>query len=131
MEVKSMRDIEPARPSGSTASLAKQGVAAAGMIAGGIFLFVMDALARFRVLGLVIGALAGIVGIAALLSKDPEDKKPGALIAAAGLLVILSKTGIPVLRSLAPTLLSIGAVGLLVMGIWKGIQFFRGLKSRS
>jgi hypothetical protein len=101
------------------------------MIGGGIFLFIMEALARFRVLGLVIGAAAGIVGIAALLSKDPDDKKPGIIITAAGFLVILSRTGIPVLKSLAPTLLSIGAVGLLVMGIWRGIQFLKGLKSRS
>jgi hypothetical protein len=91
----------------------------------------MEALARFRVLGLVLGAAAGIVGITALLSKDPDDKKPGVIITAAGVLVILSKTGIPVLRSLAPTLLSIGAVGLLVMGVWKAIKFFRGLRSRS
>jgi hypothetical protein len=131
MEVKNMRDIEPVKPYGSTTSLAKQGVAAVGMIAGGLFLFVVEALARFRVLGLAIGALAGIVGIFALLSKDPDDKKPGAVLTAAGLLVILSKTGIPILRSLAPTLLNIGAVGLLAMGIWKGIQFIRGLKSRS
>jgi hypothetical protein len=101
------------------------------MIAGGAFLLVMEALARFRVLGLVFGVVAGIVGISALLSKDPEDRKPGALIIAAGLLVILSQTGIPLFRALAPTLLSIGAVGLIAMGIWKGIQFFRGLKSRS
>jgi hypothetical protein len=125
-----MNDIEPAGY-GSTKDLAKQGVAAVGMIAGGVFLFIMEALARFRVVGLVLGAAAGIVGIAALLSKDPDDKKPGLVITAAGLLVILSKTGIPVLRALAPTLLNIGAVGLLVMGIWKGIKFFRGLKSRS
>jgi hypothetical protein len=126
-----MNDIEPAEPYGSTKTLAKQGVAAVGMIAGGVFLFIIEALARFRVVGLVMGAAAGIVGLSALLSKDPDDKKPGLIITAAGILVILSKTGIPVLRSLAPTLLNIGAVGLLVIGIWKGIKFLRGLKSRS
>jgi hypothetical protein len=126
-----MNDIEPAEPYGSTKTLAKQGVAAIGMIAGGVFLFIIEALARFRVVGLVMGAAAGIVGISALLSKDPDDKKPGLIITAAGALVILSKTGIPVLRSLAPTLLNIGAVGLLVMGVWKGVKFLKGLKSRS
>jgi hypothetical protein len=126
-----MNDIEPAEPYGSTKSLAKQGVAAIGMIAGGFFLFIIEALARFRVLGLILGVAAGIAGIVALHSKDPDDKKPGLIMTAAGVLVILSKTGIPILRSLAPTLLSIGAVGLLVMGIWKGIKFFKGLKSRS
>jgi hypothetical protein len=126
-----MNDIEPVEPYGSTRTLAKQGVAAVGMIAGGVFLFIIEALARFRVVGLVMGVAVGIVGLSALLSKDPEDKKPGLIITAAGVLVILSKTGIPILRSLAPTLLSVGAVGLLVMGIWKGIKFLKGLKSRS
>lgn len=126
-----MNDIEPAESYDSTKNLAKQGVAAVCMIGGGIFLFVVEALARFRVVGLVIGVLTGIVGIAALLSKDPEDKKPGLLITAAGVLVILSKTGIPVLRSLAPVLLIIGALGLMVMGIWKGLQFLKGLMRRS
>ncbi|MDR1239177.1 MAG: hypothetical protein LBK27_03610 [Treponema sp.] len=126
-----MNDLESAEPYGSTKALAKQGVAAVAMIGGGVFLFVIEALARFRVIGLIMGAVAGIVGVSALLSKDPDDKKPGLIITAAGLLVILSKTGIPVLRSLAPTLLNIGAVGLLVMGIWKGVKFLRGLKSRS
>jgi hypothetical protein len=101
------------------------------MIGGSVFLFVIEALARFRVVGLVMGAVAGIVGVSALLSKDPDDTTPGLVFTAAGLLVILSKTGIPILRALAPTLLNIGAVGLLVMGIWKGIKFFKGLKSRS
>jgi hypothetical protein len=123
-----VNDIEPY---GSTKKLAGKGVAAIAMIGGGMLLFVVELLARFRVMGLVIGVLTGIVGIAALLSKDPADKAPGFLITAAGALVILSKTGITVLKSLAPVLLIIGALGLTVMGIWKGIQFFRGLKSRS
>jgi hypothetical protein len=126
-----VNDIEPVEPYGSTKNLAKQGVAAFGMIGGGIFLFVMEALARFRVVGLVIGVITGIVGISALLSKDPDDNKPGFIITAAGLLVILSAAKVPGLQALAPILLSIGAVGLLVMGVWKGIQFFRGLKNRS
>jgi hypothetical protein len=126
-----MNDMEPVEPFGSTKNLARQGVAAIGMIAGGIFLFVTGALARLPVVGLIIGVAAGIVGISALLSKDPEDKKPGIIITAAGVLVILSKTKIPFFSALAPTLLSIGAVGLLIMGVWKGIKFLRGLRSRS
>jgi hypothetical protein len=126
-----VNDIEPIEPYGSTKNLTKQGVAAFGMIGGGIFLFVMEFLIRVPVVGLVLGVVTGIVGISALLSKDPDDKKPGIIITLAGLLVILSKTKIPFIHALAPTLLSIGAVGLLVMGVWRGIQFFRGLKNRS
>jgi hypothetical protein len=126
-----VNDIEPFESYGSTKNLAKQGVTAICMLGGGLFLLVVGTLIRFRVVGLVIGVLTGIVGIFALLSKDPDDRKPGLLITAAGFLVILSKTGIPVLRSLAPALLIIGALGLMAMGVWKGIQFLKGLGRRS
>jgi hypothetical protein len=126
-----VNDIEPFERPGSTKNLARQGVTAICMIGGGLFLFLVEALARFRVVGLVIGVLTGIVGLSALFSKNPADKKSGVLITAAGVLVILSRTGIRFLRALAPTLLIIGALGLLAMGVWKGILFFLGLKRRS
>ncbi|MDR1900258.1 MAG: hypothetical protein LBQ55_09640 [Treponema sp.] len=127
-----MNDIEPVEPYGSSKSLARQGVAAVGCIAGGVFLSIMNIVgARFPVVGIILGVAAAVVGVGALLSRDPDDKKPGAVITAAGVLVILSRVGIPFIRPLAGTLLGIGAVGLLVMGVWNGIKFFRGLKSRS
>jgi hypothetical protein len=93
---------------------------------------VLQFISRFRILGLAIGGVACVVGISSLLSKDPDDKKAGAAITAAGTLVLLSKIGLfPWVKAAAGTLLGIGAVGLLVMGIWKGIKFFMGLKQRS
>ncbi|GHV96561.1 hypothetical protein AGMMS50293_28810 [Spirochaetia bacterium] len=126
-----MNDIEKTDPIPSTSTLAQQGITAIGCTAGGIFLFVMQAIARFRVLGLVMGAAACVVGIVLLLSKDSANRKPGAVITGAGFLVVLSKTGILLLKAAAGTLLSIGALGLLAMGIWNGIKFFIGLKKRS
>ena len=127
-----MNDIEPAEPGGSTRTLAKQGVAAVGCVAGGIFLFVMNVIGnRLPVAGILLGVAAAVIGIGALRSKDPDDKKPGALITAAGVLVILSRVGIPLIRPLAGALLSIGAFGLLAMGVWNAVKFFRGLKHRS
>jgi hypothetical protein len=115
----------------STAALAKQGITAIACTAGGVFLFALQAAARFRILGLAIGAAACVVGIASLLSKESADRKAGAVITAAGVLTVLSKTGIPLLKAAAGSLLSIGAFGLLAMGIWNGIKFFTGLKKRS
>ncbi|MDR1319289.1 MAG: hypothetical protein LBJ90_06660 [Treponema sp.] len=126
-----MNDIEPSESFPSTSELARQGVSAVGFIAGGLFLFIMQSLARFRILGLFLGVLVCVVGVFSLLSKDPGDRKPGALISAAGILVILSRAGIPFIKAAAGTLLVIGALGLLAAGIWKGINFFRGLKKRS
>ncbi|MDR1618369.1 MAG: hypothetical protein LBS06_04900 [Treponema sp.] len=127
-----MNDIEPAEPYGSARGLAKQGVSAVGYAAGGLFLFIMNIVGtRLPVVGIILGTAAVVVGIGALLSRDPDDRKPGAVITAAGALVILSRVGIPFIRPLAGTLLSIGAFGLLAMGIWNAVKFFRGLKNRS
>ncbi|MDR2019162.1 MAG: hypothetical protein LBQ14_00160 [Treponema sp.] len=114
--------------------LAKQGVTAVGGIAGGVLLFIMRALPG--VAGLIAGAVVGIVGISALRSKDPDDRKPGVIISFAGALTVLSSlTKITKfagsLGALAGTLLHIGSAALLIMGIWNGVRFFRGLKKRS
>jgi hypothetical protein len=115
----------------STSTLAKQGFTAVACGAGGVLLFALQAIARFRVLGLAAGAAACVLGIISLSSKEAADRKSGALITAAGGLVILSKTGIFPLNSMAGSLLGIGAFGLLAMGIVNGVRFFRGLKKRS
>jgi hypothetical protein len=122
-----MNDIVPGGGYTPTNVLAKQGVAAVGGIAGGALLLLMGVLPP--VVGIIAGAVVGIVGIGACLSKDPADKKPGAVTAAAGVLTILSR--LPFLGGLAGGLLGLGTIGLFAMGIWNGIKFFRGLKSRS
>jgi hypothetical protein len=122
-----MSDLIPGGGYTPTNVLAKQGVIAIGGIAGGIGLLIMGALPP--IIGIIAGAAVGVVGIGALLSKDREDRKPGLIVAVAGGLSILSKIGI--VRPLAGTLLGIGAIGLLGLGIWNGIKFLKGLKSRS
>ncbi len=124
-----MYEIEKKESIPSTSSLTKLGITAVGYTAGGIFLFILQAFARFRGLGLVVGAVVCVIGIASFTSKDPADKKAGAIIMTAGILALLSK--VPVVAPLASTLLSIGAVGLLALGIWNGIKFIAGLRKRS
>ena len=124
-----MNDIEIKDDIPSTSSLSKLGISAIGYAAGGIFLFLLNIFARFKVFGLIIGGIVCMIGIGSLMSKDPADKKAGSIITAAGALVLLSK--IPVIAPAAATLLSIGAIGLLAVGIINGIKFFIGLKKRS
>ena len=124
-----MSDIERRNDIPSASALSKLGITAVGYTAGGIFLFLLQAFARFRGLGIVVGALVCLIGIGAFTSKDPADKKAGAVIMAAGVLALLSK--VPGIAPIAGTLLAIGAVGLLAMGILNGIKFFIGLKKRS
>jgi hypothetical protein len=111
----------------TASSLSKKGVMAIGCIAGGLGLFILGSLST--VAGIVTGAVAAVVGICALSSKDPSDKTPGFIIAGAGALTIVSK--LPLLGFLAKPVLGFGAVVLLGVGIWNGIKFFKGLKARS
>ncbi|MFP3043865.1 hypothetical protein LQZ19_18790 [Treponema primitia] len=109
--------------------LAKQGVSAVGGIVGGVVLMVIRVLPSF--LGIIAGLVVGVVGLGGVLSNDPDDRKPGLLAAAAGGLAILSRAPIKPISALSGTLLGISALGLLVIGIWNGIKFIKGLKGRS
>jgi hypothetical protein len=126
-----MNDIEKKDDYPSTSALAKQGITAVGCTAGGLFLLLMQTVARMPVLGLIVGGIACVAGIACLVSKDAADKKAGAVLGGAGILVMLSKTGLPLIKAAAGTLIGIGAVGLLALGIWNGIKFLAGLKKRA
>jgi hypothetical protein len=107
--------------------LVKQGVTAVGSLIGGAALAIVNALPS--VIGLVAGGVITVLGVGALASKDPTDKKAGMVITAAGGLTVLSRLGI--FRGLTGGILGLGVVGLIGLGIVKGIQFLRGLKSRS
>ena len=115
----------------STSTLSKRGISAVACTAAGLFLIIMQVLARSPVLAFIVGGLACVMGIVSLMSKDATDKKAGALIGGAGILVLLSKTKLPFIGPISGTLIVIGAVGLLAMGIWNAIKFLKGLRKRS
>jgi len=124
-------DLEKIDDIPSTATVSKLGITAIVYIAGGIFIFILQAFSRLRGLGLVAGAVVCVIGIISLVSKDPADRKAGIIITIAGILVLLSKIRIPFIAPVSATLLSIGGIGLLAMGIINGIKFLIGLKKRS
>jgi hypothetical protein len=128
-----VNDLEKNESYTPAKKLEKYGVNAVIGIAGGVILLTATVLgARFPVVGLVLGAVSAFFGAGALFSKDPDDKKPGAILAAAGACLILSRVGLPLIRPLASSLLSIGALGFLATGILNGIRFLKGLnKNRS
>jgi hypothetical protein len=129
---RTVNDLEPSGSSPPEKILEKQGVTAVFSLSAGVFLFVMNVLGtRFPVAGIVLGAITVVAGIFALRSKDPEDKKPGVFLTLAGVLELIQRAGIAPVRPLAGTLLSIGAVGCIAFGIWNGVKFLKGLKTRS
>ena len=111
--------------------LAKEGTSAITCLAGGVFLMLLSFGARFPILGIILSAIALVVGIGALGSKDREDKKPGLFLAGSGLLGLLIRFGIPVMKPFAAFILGFGGIALFGAGIIKGIKFLWGLKSRS
>lgn len=111
--------------------LVKQGISAVLNLLGGGFLILMAVGSRVALLGMALSLAALVIGIGAILSRDREDKKPGILLTAAGILGMIMRFRIPVLQPIAGTILSVGAISLFLAGIWKGINFLRGLKSRS
>ena len=132
-----MNDLEQEGKYVPTDVLAKRGVAAVASLAGGVGLFVLGALPS--VMGIAAGAIAVFVGIGAAFSRDAgngadddrksADRKGGVIVAAAGLLAILAK--LPLSRALAAPLLGLGAAVLIGFGIWNGLKFLKGLKSRT
>jgi hypothetical protein len=126
-----MNELEERSPPVPARVLEKQGFAAVANLAGGLFLLALGIVgARFPIVGIALGALSAVFGFTALLSKDSTDRKPGAILAAGGILSVLARTGALFFRPLAGTLLSVGAFGLIALGIWNGVKFIRGLKSR-
>jgi hypothetical protein len=126
-----MNEIENRNNIPSTSRLSKLGISAVGYTAGGLFILLLNTIARSPILGFIVGGIVCLFGIGAFLSKDSTDKKAGFIIMAAGALTILSKIGIPVITAFSGTILGISTFGLLALGIWNGIRFFIGLKKRS
>jgi len=128
MYIMNENDLQPVVPRDV---LVKQGVSAAAYLAGGAFLLVMAIGAHHGLFGIILSVAALGIGVGALLSRDAEDKKPGLVFAAAGVLgMVMRFVRVPPLQAIAGTALTIGAFGLLAAGIWNGIKFLQGLKSR-
>ena len=110
-----MNDIVPRE------TLSKQGVAGLTAVAGGVGLLVM---AASGVLGFVIGGLLTIGGLAVGLRK--EDRRPGLVVAGAGVLGILSAA----IGGFPGFILGLAGAGLIAYGGLSIYRFIRGLKSR-
>jgi len=109
-----------------TNTVAKYGVFMVAGIGGAIVLLLLK---NVSWLGIIVGAVLLFLGLGVLSSKTTKDTLPGILCIAAGALAILSR--LPFLGGLARFLLWVGAIALLIVGIWNGVKFVLGLKSRS
>ncbi|MDR2542866.1 MAG: hypothetical protein LBC80_05390 [Treponema sp.] len=79
----------------------------------------------------IIGGIACLFGAGSFFSKDMTDRKAGLLLLLAGLIIMLSRIPIPILEPFSTNFLLIGAITLLIIGVWNGIKFVFGLKKRT
>ena len=105
--------------------VSKQGVRAAGGIAGGIGLLVLAALGP--VAGAIAGGLLAIVGLSQTRSK--QDRRPGWVLAAVGAAALVASV-VPGIGGLAEVLLRLSGIGLLGFGGYSLYQFIRNLRRR-
>ncbi len=105
--------------------VSKQGVRAAGGIAGGIGLLVLTALPPL--VGAIAGALLVVLGVSQ--SRSKEDRRPGWLLAAAGAAALVASV-VPGIGAVGGTLLTLSGIGLLATGGYNLYQFMRNLRRR-
>ena len=121
------RDANP-----ETADLPNKGRMVILCIVGGI---VLGALAfigmRIRPVGLAAGTFALISGITMLIRRRKFSVKTGMIVAAAGFLMLLANPRFGVVAGFAGYFLIVGALGLVVLGLFKAIKLSWDLGKRS
>jgi len=115
-----------------TADLPNKGRTVITLIAGGLILGILALVgARIRTVGLGAGAFALITGIGFLLRRQKARFKPGIALTVAGFLLLLANPRFGVVAGFAIYFLIVGAIGLVVMGIFKALKISWDLGKRS
>ena len=125
------KDVNPV-----TADLPIKGRIIILLIAGGLALGILGFLGvRVRPLGLAVGAFSLFTGIGmvtrAVKRRISANIKPGAMIAAAGFLMLLANPRFGLVASFATYFLIVGAIILVVTGISKAIKMAWDLGKRA
>lgn len=107
--------------------VSRQGVRGVLYTGGGLGLMLFNSLLGIPVLGHILGGALVILGILGLFGRKKNDKLTGTILLAAGGLGLASF----LFKGLTSTLLGIGGVGLLIVGVISLFKFVKGIKSRS
>lgn len=101
----------------------KSGVQGVVSVAGGLGSIILAAVTAHPVLGVIVGAVIGLAGVA--LSSSKHDRTLGVATTVVGVAAVFAS----LFR--AGGILVAGGVILLGIGAYSLFKFFRGLKSRS
>ena len=112
------RDVNPI-----TENLPGKGKTVILLIAGGIMLGVLTIIGmRIRPVGLGVGMFSFFSGITMLLRRRTFNFKPGLILAASGFLMLLANPRFGVVAGFAGYFLVVGAIGLVIFGLFKAIK---------
>jgi energy-converting hydrogenase Eha subunit C len=121
------RDANPV-----TADLPNKGRTVIILIVGGIVLGVLAFIGtRIRPVGLAAGAFALVTGLGILLRRQKYRFKTGIALTAAGFLMLLANPRFGEVAGFAVYFLIVGAIGLVVLGIFKAVKLSWDLGKRS
>ncbi len=118
-----MSDNYPMDPS----DLRNRGTRGVMSAAGGVGLFVVNALLHIPVVGWVIGGGLVVLGLTGLLGKTKTDKTTGGIMAAAG---VAGLAAILLPKALG-FMLTVGGLALLGYGAYNIYKFVKGLRDRA
>jgi hypothetical protein len=116
-----MSDIVPRE------KLTKQATQGVVSVAGGIGAFVLAGITVHPVLGIIVGAVITIAGLA--LSGSKHDRGPGVITTIVGAATLVASFGL--FGGLVHGVLIGGGVILVGLGVYSLVRFFRGMKSRT
>jgi len=121
------KDVNPV-----TADLPNKGRAVIICIVGGIVLGALTFIGmRIRPVGLAAGMFSFISGITMLLRRRKVNVKLGVIVTVAGFLMLLANPRFGVVAGFAGYFLIVGALGLIVMGLFKAVKLSWDLGNRS
>jgi hypothetical protein len=101
-------------------------------IVGGIVLGVLAFVGmRIRPVGLAAGMFAFISGITMLVRRRKVNVKIGVMVTVAGFLMLLANPRFGAIAGIAGYFLIVGALGLIVLGLFKAVKLSWDLGNRS
>jgi hypothetical protein len=121
------KDVNP-----TTADLPNKGRTVILCIVGGIVLGALAFLGmRIRPVGLAAGMFAFISGITMLVRRRKVNVKISVMVTVAGFLMLLANPRFGVVAGFAGYFLIVGALGLIVLGLFKAVKLSWDLGNRS
>jgi len=93
------------------------------LVAGGIALAILAIVGmRIRPVGLAVGIFTFMSGLTMLVRRRKFNYKPGLIVTSCGFLLLLANPRFGIVAGFAGFFLVVGAIGLVVLGIFRAVK---------